>query len=189
MASAVVTTPPETPMSRQEFRRWVEARPHGRFERIDGLAVAMAPERVALVRVKARAWRALDDAVRASGLDCEVFADGATVEVDNNDFEPDAVLRCGPRLPGDTIAVPDPVIVVEVLSPGTRANDVTRKLVAYFRIPSVRHYLVFFADRPHVIHHRRRDDGDGVETRILAEGEIVLDPPGIRVAVAEVYGG
>lgn len=64
-------------MSRQEFRRWVEARPHGRFERIDGLAVAMALERLVHVRVKARAWRALDDAVRAAGLDCEVFADGA----------------------------------------------------------------------------------------------------------------
>jgi len=39
------------------------------------------------------------------------------------------------------------------------------------------------------VHHRRRDDGLGVETRMLTEGEIRLDPPGITITLAEVYGG
>jgi Uma2 family endonuclease len=111
-----------------------------------------------------------------------------TVEQEDSDFEPDAVLHCGEPLPGDAIAVPEPMVIVEVLSPSTRGVDLTRKLVAYFRLPSVRHYLVFWADRPQVVHHRRRDDGEGVETRILTEGEIRLDPPGISITLAEVYG-
>jgi Uma2 family endonuclease len=61
-------------------------------------------------------------------------------------------------------------------------------LVAYFRAPSVQHYLVYRADRPQVVHHRRREDGQGVETRMLTEGEIRLDPPGISITMAEVYG-
>lgn len=86
------------------------------------------------------------------------------------------------------IAVPDPMVVVEVLSPSTRGIDLTRKLVAYFSIPSVRHCLVYWADRPQVVHHRRREDGQGVETRMLTEGEIKLDPPGIVITLAEIYG-
>ena len=41
---------------------------------------------------------------------------GMTVEVDT-DYEPDAVVNCGPPIPDDAIAAPNPVIVVEVLSP------------------------------------------------------------------------
>jgi len=85
--------------------------------------------------------------------------------------------------------VPDPMVVVEVLSPSTRDGDLTRKLVAYFQVPSVRHYLVFQADRPQVVHHRRREDGQGVDTRMLTEGEIRLDPPGMVITLAEVYDG
>ena len=36
---------PEAPMTREEFQSWVEQQPAGRFERIDGIVVAMAPER------------------------------------------------------------------------------------------------------------------------------------------------
>ncbi len=39
-----------------------------------------------------------------------------TIEVGDSDYEPDAVMRCGgPRLPGDAITVPDPLVIVEVL--------------------------------------------------------------------------
>jgi Uma2 family endonuclease len=187
MSNTAITFGPDLPMSREEYRRWAEAQPNGRFERIDGLVVAMAPERLNHATRKARVWRALTRAVEAAGLACEVYPDGVTVEVDDNDFEPDAILRCGDALSGDRVDVPDPLAVVEVLSPGTRNDDLTRKLVAYFRVPSVRHYLIFWADRPQVIHHRRRDDGDGIETRMLTTGEIRLDPPGLAITVEEIY--
>jgi Uma2 family endonuclease len=184
---------PETElrMSRKEYRLWAEAQPKGRFERIEGVVVvvAMAPERAGHNDTKLQAWLALRRAVAAAGLPCHVYGDGMTVEVDDSDFEPDAVVHRGERLPRDAIAVPEPMIVVEVLSPSTRGGDLTRKLVAYFRVPSVQHYLVFWADRPQVIHHRRREDGQGVETRMLSEGEIRLDPPGIFITMGEVYTG
>ena len=188
MAAAVTSSEPELRMSRDEFRRWAEAQPNGRFERVEGAVVAMAPERASHADRKALIWLALRQAVAAAGLPCHVYPDGMTIEVDESDFEPDAVLHCGAALPPDAIAVPEPMVVVEVLSPKTRSVDLTRKLVAYFQVPSVRHYLVFWADRPQVVHHRRREDGQGVETRMLTEGEIRLDPPGISITVAEVYG-
>jgi Uma2 family endonuclease len=51
--------------------------------------------------------------------------------------EPDAVVYCGPRLPASAIEVPNPVIVVEVLSSSSRHIDAQIKLAGYFRLPSV----------------------------------------------------
>ena len=180
---------PPGPMSRDAYRRWAEAQPRGRFERIDGFIVAMAPERASHADRKALVWLALRRAITDAALPCHVYPDGMTVEVEEGgDYEPDAVLHCGNPLPGDTVAVPDPLVVVEVLSPSTRAEDLTRKLVGYFKVPSVRHYLILFADRPQVIHHRRRDDSDGLDTQMFTAGEIRLDPPGIAITVEEIYG-
>jgi hypothetical protein len=51
--------------------------------------------------------------------------------------------------------------------------------------PTVRHYLIFWAERPRAIHHRR--NGDGWDTRILTDGEIGIDPPGLTITPAEIY--
>lgn len=175
-------------MSREEYRRWALEQPSGRFERVDGQVVAMAPERAAHAKTKARIWRALDDAVAVEGLTCEVYPDGMTVEVDNSDYEPDAILRCGPPLSGDAIAVPDPLVIVEVLSPSTRTVDLTGKLAAYFQIPTLLHYLVFWAAERRVVHHRREVGGSDIHTRIQTEGEIVLDPPRVTITLDQIYG-
>jgi Uma2 family endonuclease len=189
MADLAASPDPELRMSREAYRNWAEAQPKGRFERIEGIVVAMAPERAGHNDLKMQVWLALRQAVAAAGLPCHVYGDGMTIQVDDSDFEPDVVLHCGEKLPSDAIAVPEPLVVVEVLSPSTRGGDLTRKLVAYFQVPSGQHYLVFWPDRPQVVHHRRREDGPGVETQMLTEGVIKLDPPGISITLAEVYVG
>jgi Uma2 family endonuclease len=40
--------------SREEYRRWCENQVSGRYERVDGRIVAMAPERGAHIRVKSK---------------------------------------------------------------------------------------------------------------------------------------
>ena len=72
----------ETPilMSRTEFRRWAAAQPRGRYERVAGEVVAMAPERIEHTRVKAGAWLTLRQAIRAAGLPCEALADAAPAD-------------------------------------------------------------------------------------------------------------
>jgi len=174
-------------LSRTEYRRWAEAQPRGRYERVASEIVAMAPERAAHVRVKMRAWQALDRAIRAAGLPCEALGDGITIEVgDDTDYEPDAVVNCGEAIAGDEVAAANPVIVVEVLSPSMQSVDTGAKLADYFKVLSIQHYLIIRADRRAVIHHRRREDG-GIETRLTGEGQIALDPPGIEIDVEEFY--
>jgi Uma2 family endonuclease len=77
------------------------------------------------------------------------------------------------------------VIVVEVLSPGTAVSDTGGKLVDYFQVPSVAHYLIVHATRRVVTHHRRTSDG--IDTRIIVAGKLVLDPPGIAITLEEIY--
>jgi Uma2 family endonuclease len=133
-------------------------------------------------------WQALDRAIRDAGLDCEALGDGVTVEVgDETDYEPDAIVNCGPRLDPDAIAAVNPVIVVEVLSPATQSIDSSDKLADYFRVPSIEHYLIVRAKRREIIHHAR--SGTAIVSRAINIGAIRMDPPGISIDVAEVYAG
>jgi Uma2 family endonuclease len=147
----------------------------------------MAPERWVHARLKARIWRALDREILLAGLPCQAAPDGMTVEIDGDtDYEPDALVNCGAPMEDDATAAPNPVVVVEVLSPATASLDAGGKLADYFRVPSVQHYLLVRPPRREIIHHRRRDDR--IETQVVRQGWIELDPPGIRLALDEVYG-
>jgi Uma2 family endonuclease len=171
--------------SRDEFRLWYEAQPRGRYERVDGRIVAMAPERVAHARTKGLVFKALDRAIRAAGLSCEALPDGVTVETGDSDYEPDALVNCGEPAADDAIAAPSPVIVVEVLSPGTSSTDTGAKLDGYFKVPSIAHYLIVHPTRRTIIHHRRT--ASGIETRVIVNGPIEMVPPGITISVEEIY--
>ncbi len=189
MVDAVPDLDTDLVMTREAYRSWVLAQPSGRFERVEGRVVRMSAERASHADRKALAWLALRQAILAAGLSCHVYPDGMTVETGESDYEPDAVVRCGGPLPDDAIAVPDPVIIVEVLSPSTRHVDLTRKMAGYFLLPSLRHYLIFWADEPRVVHHRRPEGGADIQTRIVTAGTLVLDPPGMTMTLEEVYPG
>ncbi|MGM9451407.1 Uma2 family endonuclease, partial [Klebsiella sp. K47] len=59
----------------------------------------------------------------------------------DNFFRADIAITCRPLEPG-VLAVPDPSIIVEVLSPSTEAHDRTVKLPAYREIVSVQEILL-----------------------------------------------
>jgi len=182
-------------ISRDAYRKWADGQTT-RYERIAGEPVAMSPERVIHARLKARVWRALDRELRTAGLPCEALPDGITAEVgDDTDDEPDAVVNCGEALPDDAVAATNPAIVVEVLSPSTSADDprvkcprasFAGKPADYFRVPSIRHYLIVRAKRREVIHHRHGSEG-AIVTHPHISGLIRLDPPGIELSVEEIY--
>ena len=178
--------PLEHTYTREEYRAWCAAQSKGRFERVEGQIVAMAPERVGHALVKGNVYFALRQAIAAARIQCKVLPDGITVETGDNDFEPDALVNCGPALDTDAISAPNPVIIVEVLSTSTAATDTGRKLVGYFQVPSVVHYLIVHPTKRSVIHHQRAPSGD-IATRFLAGGDIQLDPPGITVAIEDFY--
>ena len=173
-------------MTVDEFLAWAEGR-DGRWELHNGALVAMAPERVAHWETKGEVFVALRNAIARASLPCRAAPDGATVRINaRTAFEPDASVYCGHRPPPSALEAPSPIIVVEVLSPSTAANDHTGKLEGYFSLPSVVHYLILDADTRKVIHHKR-GQADVIETRILADGVLRLDPPGLEMAVQDLF--
>ena len=181
--------PRQTKFTADEFIAWALEQPEGRFELDNGAIVAMAPERIGHGRAKNRTLRALETAIAACGLGCEAHPDGASVRIDDRTlYVPDALVRCGPPLPGDTIEATDPIIVVEVVSPSSRGVDRGVKLAGYFSLPSVRHYLIFDTEKRVIIHHRRDEEGQ-IGVRIFRDGSLTLDPPGLAVEVQDIFVG
>jgi len=170
-------------MTADEFIAWAMEQPEGQhFELFNGEVVTMVPERSAQALMKAQVWRRLAEAVEAAGLPCDVYPDGMSVAVDEATvYEPDVLVRCGPRMPGDTVRLKDPIIVVGVLSPSTRSRDLGSKLIDYFRLQSLHHYLIVRPDDGAIVHHARNPDGT-ILTRIVHDGSVQLDPPGLIVS-------
>jgi Uma2 family endonuclease len=176
-------------MTADEFIAWAMEQPSGRYELAAGEVIAMAPERAAHNRAKAELYLGLRSAIAARGLSCEAFMDGMTIRVDDRTvYEPDVSLRCGPRLGDRAVEFADPLLVAEVLSPSTRAQDSGAKFADYFRLPSLRHYLILRTDTRAVIHHRR-DEAGAIVSAILRDGALTLEPPGVTVEVAALFAG
>ena len=175
-------------MTIEQYLVWDEEREiDGRFELHDGRVVRANAERIVHAVVKFKIASALERAVERSKLPCQVLPDGMAVAVGRNSvFEPDAQVYCGPPLADDTLLVPVPVIVVEVLSPSTRRRDIGIKMTRYFLNESIQHYLMVVVEDRKIVHHRRLPGGD-IATRIIASGELVLDPPGLVLPITEIF--
>lgn len=176
-------------MTADAFFAWAESWGEGeRYELVNGLAYRLQSEKVSHAETKLAIVIALRDAIRASGLVCRAFPDGVSVRVsDRSVREPDAMVHCGPY-DGDKMFAPNPIVVVEVISPSSVKTDVDRKLIDYFSVPSILHYLIVYGEDGRVVHHFRAGSGAPIETRILGRDAVLdLSPPGLRVAAADFF--
>jgi Uma2 family endonuclease len=179
---------PKARMKVDEFLAWSERQPDDRYELVDGEIVAMTRDTVRHNRTKFAAAQTLEGAVRMAGLPCLVLIDGVGVAINDKTLRiPDVLVQCEAEPDPDALIVESPVIVVEVVSPSSERDDTEAKLVDYFEVASIRHYLIVFSEKRVVVHHHRRNEGE-IATRIAHDGDIVLNPPGLVVAVAALLG-
>ena len=109
-----------------------------------------------------------------------------TVVIDNeHSREPDAAVQCGVSTDLDSMILEAPLIVVEITSPSSERDDTGEKLVEYFSVASIQHYLIVNPVKKVVVHHARGQGGD-IVTRIASSGAINLTPPGMMVPIAEL---
>lgn len=172
-----------------DYLAWAAAHPEARHtELINGQIVFMSPEQLQHNRLKKRIVNALEREIERTGIEAEAFTDGVTIPIEpHTAYEPDASVRLGPPLPGKDMKVPDPVIVVEVISPTSAHSDTSAKLIGYFRLPSVKHYLIIDPEARTVTRHSRAADGS-IAAVTLASGALQLDPPGLTIDVTDLLG-
>jgi Uma2 family endonuclease len=178
---------PKARMKVDEFLAWSGRQPDDRYELVDGQIVAMTRDTVRHNRTKLAAAQTLEGAVRMAGLPCLVLIDGVGVAINDKTLRiPDVLVQCGPEPDPDALTIESPLIVVEVVSPSSERDDIDAKLIDYFSVASVRHYLIIFSEKRAVVHHQRNEGG--IATRIARDGDIALNPPGMTVAVSALLG-
>lgn len=182
-----MTALPKSRMSVAEFLAWWRDAPGDqKYELVDGIVVAMVPERLAHVRAKARAANVVAAALARSGLPCEAVPDGIGIPTGAQSYRiPDLSVFCG-QLDPDAFYFDNPVVLFEIVSPTSEERDVHVKMTEYFRLPSLEHYLIVYPDRRLVVHHSR--DGERVSAQFLHAGSIHLLPPGFELGVEDLLG-
>jgi Uma2 family endonuclease len=105
---------------------------------------------------------------------------------------PDVTVFCGDSVyvEGRTDTITNPVLLVEVMSPGTAFKDHNVKLAEYIDIETLEAYVLIAQDEPHVQVYRRQAAGKwlyeqvmGMDTELEAHvGDHVIRPP-----LAEIY--
>lgn len=192
MSAAQRPLPPTPRLSAAEFLSWPEDAAGLRWQLVDGVPVAMAPPSSTHGTVQAEFGGLVRDALRARGSPCRVVAGPGIqprVEAEWNVRIPDLVVNCDPPDPKQAL-VPNPVLVVEILSPGnehrTRAN-----VWAYRTIPSVQEILLLYGWRIGGELLRRDADGEWPDsaTKLGATDRLALPGIGLDVALADAYVG
>jgi Uma2 family endonuclease len=181
-------TLPTRRLTVDEFLAWSVRQEKGKYELIDGVVIVQQAQRWGHSEVKAEVYLVLRDAIRKAGVACYVASDGPTVRIGRHKaFVPDALVAVLPEPAFESLEIPNPVIVVEVLSPSTARTDATTKLDGYFQVPSVQHYLIINPEDRTITHHKRGRAGDA-KARIVRKGTLALKPPGIHIRLADVFG-
>ena len=185
-----MTALPRHHLTVDEFLAWAVRQPkegRGKLELVDGVVVMQQSERLVHGEIKFGLGVALKAAVDRARKPCFVIPDSAHVRISKSkSYQPDGLMYCGKRADPDVLEIEAPMLVYEVLSPDSISRDHGEKLEGYFTLPSLQHYLIVDPDRRVIIHHRRGND-DEIITRIRKSGTLKLEPPGIEIAVADVF--
>jgi len=169
-----------------EFLAWEDEQDE-RYEFLDGLVRMMTGGTEDHDRLSVNLIALLRNALR--GGPCSVHASNLKVvsRAGNASMYPELFVRCGPR-EGKRTWIEDAVVAVEVLSPRTAKDDLTRKRRAYTLLPTMRVVVYASQDEPRLDLVRRQADGGFADEVVEGLGGM-LDLPeiGARLALAEIY--
>lgn len=181
---------PSVLMTLAEFSAWTPTDSSVRsWQLIDGEPVAMAPATETHGALQNEIGALLRNHLLARGGPCRVISEAGIVprvRSDRNYRVPDLGVTCAP--PSSNLMVSEPVLLIEILSPGNEA-ETWANIWTYTTIPSVMEILVVSSTKIEAELLRRRDDGSWPETPepIGPSVELRLDSIGYSVPLAELY--
>ena len=159
-----------------------------KHEYLRGEVFAMAGGTPEHARLAANVIRELGASLR--GRPCAVFTSDARVRIEATDRAtyPDVTVVCGrlEHTSDDSDAIPNPVVIIEVLSDATEADDRGEKFAHYRRLASLREYVLVSQRARRLEVYRRRD-----ERWVLDEAgsgqTLRLESIDVALSVDEVY--
>jgi Uma2 family endonuclease len=177
-------------MTVAEFADWDNGDRSGRvWQLVDGEPVAMAPATQAHGAILNELGSLLRNHLVEQGSRCRVIAQPGVVpraRANENFRIPDLGVTCSPEVSG--LMTPDPVLLVEILSPNNQAE--TRANVwAYTTIPTVREILLVHSTRMEAELLRRNADETWPATAAIvrAQERLELVSVGLSIPLTALY--
>jgi Uma2 family endonuclease len=161
-----------------------EANEPERYELVDGIVRMMTGASAAHSALKLNLALALRAALRSGP--CRVDVDDLKVVTGNAVTYPDVLVPCRPLAPDDD-RVPDPTVVVEVLTPTTETHDRIRKWRQYQTIASLQHFVLVAQSERRVEVYTRVHDGWQLALVEPPEKTIALGAIGASLSLGVIY--
>jgi Uma2 family endonuclease len=172
------------PMSLEDFLDW-ESRQEFKYE-FDGFRpVAMTGVTVAHSVIQSNPLGLLFNRLR--GHRCRAHGGDLKIQVVGRIRYPDVFIVCSPVTPGDTV-IDDPVVIFEILSPGTSYKDRIEKHREYRATLSIQRYVILEQIRPAATVYMRAGN-DWVADGMVGEAELMLPEIGSSNPLSEIYEG
>jgi Uma2 family endonuclease len=169
-------------MTLEHFLAWEERQPL-RYEFDGWQPVAMTGGTVAHELIGGTLRALLYERLR--GKPCRSVGPTLKIEVMGRIRYPDAFVYCAPVVPGATV-IREPVVVFEVLSPGTSRTDRIEKLLEYQATPSIQRYVILEQDSIGAMVFSRQ--GSAWDGRALTETDTLAMPEiDVELALADIY--
>jgi Uma2 family endonuclease len=155
-----------------------------RYEFVDGIVRMMTGASAAHSRIKGNLLAILDTALRDGP--CSAYIDDLKVVTANAVIYPDVLAICRPLSPDDD-RVPDPTVVVEVLSPTTETHDRIRKWREYQTISSLQHFVLVAQSERRVEVYTRERNGWQLAVVEPPEDEVALKAVRASLSLEAIY--
>ena len=177
-------------MTADDFLAWPGDGTGRTFQLVDGEVRSVSPASDAHALIQANLTYLLIGALRAAGLPLFVRTEGAIVpglNASTNVRVPDLVVSGALNERGQQ-TVPDPVLIVEVLSPGNQ-DDTRDNVRAYATLPSVREIAVLHSTRILAEVHRRgpNEARQPVPESVGPGGRLRLSSAALDCAIEDAY--
>lgn len=163
-----------------------------RHEYVDGFVYAMTGGTTNHSRLASRALVLLGRSL--DGGKCEPLASDLKIRIRRNSrthfYYPDVTVLCDLPANGTDLFVDNPVVVIEVLSEGTRRTDMNEKCDNYPSIPSLQTYVMLEQDQVKATVYQRGSSGE-FDAMVYQGDEAVvpLAAIGASLPLAELYRG
>jgi Uma2 family endonuclease len=122
---------------------------------------------------------------KLKGKPCQAFIADMKIKAGTNFFYPDVMVVCTQDDADTKYVKHAPTIIVEVLSTGTRKNDITLKKLAYLNLPSLQEYVLIEQDKCEIEVFRRNKSW--TSTYYVLGDTINFESLDIIITVEEIY--
>ena len=181
----MATQPADLRMSLAAFLDWDDGT-DTRYELIDGRVAAMAPPSPRHSALTGQLARLIGSALTPP---CRVFVEAGIVTPQRADtyLQADLAVSCRPLAQQDR-DVAEPILVVEVESPGTVRHDRGVKVDRYRELPSVRETLLVASIERRIQLWRRQGERWTVED-VIGDATLRLESCALEIPLADLYAG